>query len=77
LDYFVGFFLKWGQKSIVVFKKKRKKGADRIKIMVFNLTLLNQVYIISVGYVEADEVGPLAEELINSLVELLVDVPVL
>jgi hypothetical protein len=45
--------------------------------MVFNLTLLNQVYIISVGYVEADEVGPLAEELINSLVELLVDVPVL
>ena len=58
-------------------KKKEKKGADRIKIMVFNLTLLNQVYIISVGYVEADEVGPLAEELINSLVELLVDVPVL
>ena len=45
--------------------------------MVFNLTQLNQVYIISVGYVEADEVGPLAEELINSLVELLVDVPVL
>lgn len=29
------------------------------------------------GYVEADEVGPLAEELMNSLVELLVDVPVL
>jgi len=27
--------------------------------------------------VEADEVGPLAEELMNSLVELLVDVPVL
>lgn len=28
------------------------------------------------GYVEADEVGPLIEELMNSLVELLVDVPV-
>ncbi|XP_063437698.1 dymeclin-like [Mytilus trossulus] len=28
------------------------------------------------GYVEADEVGPLTEELMNSLVELLVDVPV-
>ena len=64
-----------GDRKVLWFLKK--KGADRIKIMVLNLTLLNQVYIISVGYVEADEVGPLAEELINSLVELLVDVPVL
>jgi hypothetical protein len=71
------FFFNGDRKVLWFLKKKRKKGADWIKIMVFNLTLLNQVYIISVGYVEADEVGPLAEELINSLVELLVDVPVL
>ena len=71
------FFFNGDRKVLWFLKRKRNKGANRIKIMVFNLTLLKQVYIISVGYVEADEVGPLAEELINSLVELLVDVPVL